>query len=108
MYKERKLIMEEKNNTFTVINDKGEQIECEILFTFDSDETNKSYIVYTDNTKDEIGNIKVYASIYDPKSLGDNKMALDPIETDKEWNIIETILESLQDEANKNKEGDGK
>ena len=100
--------MEEKNNTFTVINDKGEQIECEILFTFDSDETNKSYIVYTDNTKDEIGNIKVYASIYDPKSLGDNKMALDPIETDKEWNIIETILESLQDEANKNKEGDGK
>ena len=35
-------------------------------------------------------------------------MALDPIETDKEWNIIETILESLQDEANKNKEGDGK
>ena len=108
MYKERKIIMEEKNNTFTVINDKGEQIECEILFTFDSDETNKSYIVYTDNTKDEIGNIKVYASIYDPKSLGDNKMALDPIETDKEWNIIETILESLQDEANKNKEGDGK
>ena len=101
--------MEEKNNKFTVINDEGKQIECEILFTFDSDETKKSYIVYTDNTQDEIGNIKVYASVYDPKNMNDEKMMLQPIETDKEWNIIETILESLQEEANKdNNEGDSK
>ncbi len=101
--------MEEKNNKFTVINDEGKQIECEVLFTFDSDETKKSYIVYTDNTKDEIGNIKVYASIYDPKAMDDNKMQLEPIETEKEWNIIETILESLQEEANKDENsGDSK
>lgn len=101
--------MEEKNNKFTVINDEGKQVECEVLFTFDSDETKKSYIVYTDNTQDEIGNIKVYASVYDPKNMSDDKMKLDPIETEKEWNIIETILESLQEEANKdNNEGDSK
>ena len=101
--------MEEKNNKFTVINDEGKQIECEVLFTFDSDETKKSYIVYTDNTQDEIGNIKVYASIYDPKNMNNDKMKLDPIETDKEWNIIETILESLQEEANKeDSEGESK
>ena len=101
--------MEEKNNKFTVINDEGKQIECEVLFTFDSDETKKSYIEYTDNTKDEIGNIKVYASIYDPKAMDDNKMQLEPIETEKEWNIIETILESLQEEANKDENsGDSK
>ena len=101
--------MEEKNNKFTVINDEGKQIECEVLFTFDSDETKKSYIVYTDNTQDEIGNIKVYASIYDPNNMNNDKMKLDPIETDKEWNIIETILESLQEEANKdNNSGDSK
>ena len=87
--------MEEKTkNTFKIINDKGEEIECEVLFTFDSEETNKSYIAYTDNTTDEIGNIKVYASIYD--KTGESK-DLTPIETEKEWQIIENIFSKLQD-----------
>ena len=86
----------ENKNTFTVINDEGREILCNVLFTFDSDETKKSYIVYTDNTKDENGNIKVYASIYDPKSM--DKMELLPIETEKEWKVIETILDSIQEE----------
>ena len=83
-------------NTFTIIDEDGKKIICNVLFTFDSDETKKSYIVYTDNTKDEKGNIKVYASIYDPKNTDD--MELLPIETDKEWRVIEKILESLQEE----------
>ena len=89
-------VMEEKNNKFMVIDNDGKEIECEVLFTFESDETNKNYIVYTDNTKDEIGNIKVYASIFDPNS---DTTKLEPIETEKEWNIIENILETLQEEA---------
>lgn len=87
-------------NTFTVINEEGKKIECNVLFTFDSDETNKSYIVYTDNSKDESGNIRVYASIYDPKS-GDD-MELLPIESEKEWKVIEAILKSLQEEIHNN------
>lgn len=89
--------MEDKDkNTFTVINAEGREVVCDVLFTFDSDETNKSYIVYTDNTKDQKGNIQVYASIYDPKQQ--DNMELLPIETEKEWKVIETILESLQEE----------
>ena len=87
--------MEDKN-TFTVINEEGKEVVCNVLFTFDSDETKKSYIVYTDNTKDKQENIQVYASIYDPKQ--EDNMELLPIETDKEWKVIETILESLQEE----------
>ncbi len=87
--------MNEKN-TFTVINSDGKKTICNVLFTFDSDETKKSYIVYTDNTKDKDGNIQVYASIYDPNS-GDD-MELLPIESEKEWKVIETILESIQEE----------
>ena len=68
--------MEEKKGVFTIVNDAGEEVECEILFTFDSDETKKSYIVYTDNSLDENGSTKVYASIYDP--TGQNP-ALAPI-----------------------------
>ena len=84
---------EEKKGVFTIVNDKGEEVECEILFTFDSDETKKSYIVYTDNTLDEEGSTKVFASVYDP--TGQNP-ALMPIETDKEWLVIENILSSVQ------------
>lgn len=87
--------MEEKM-TFTVTNEEGKDVEYEVLFTFDSDETKKNYIVYTDNTKDENGNTKVYASTYTP---ADKVTELFPIESDKEWKIIETILKELQEDA---------
>ena len=91
--------MKEETMTFKIINDEGKEIECEVLFTFESDETGKNYIVYTDNTIDEEGNTKVYASIYNP---GQDETKLLPIETDKEWKIIETILDELQNEASNN------
>ena len=88
--------MKEERMTFKVFNDEGQEVECEVLFTFESDETKKNYIVYTDNTLDEEGNTKVYASIYEPEQ---DETKLLPIETDKEWKIIETILEELQNEV---------
>ena len=88
--------MKDETMTFKVINDEGKEVECEVLFTFESDETKKNYIVYTDNTVDEEGNTKVYASIYNPDQ---DETKLLPIETDKEWKIIETILEELQNET---------
>ncbi len=88
--------MKEETMTFKVINDEGKEVECEVLFTFESDETKKNYIVYTDNTVDEEGNTKVYASIYNPDQ---DETKLLPIETEKEWKIIETILDELQNET---------
>jgi uncharacterized protein YrzB (UPF0473 family) len=94
--------MEEmEKNSFIVLDENGREIVCDVLFTFESDETKKNYIVYTDNTLDEEGNTKVYASIYDPN---DENSKLEEIKTEKEWNIIETILSSLQEEINKNNE----
>ena len=92
--------MNEEQMTFKVVNDEGKEIECEVLFTFESDETKKNYIVYTDNTLDEDGNTKVYASIYNPEEA-DKETKLLPIEDEKEWKIIETILDELQKEAAK-------
>ena len=92
-----------KKNTFTVLNDEGKEVECEVLFTFESEETHKNYLVYTDNTTDENGNIKVYASIFDPdKETSD----LLPIETEREWKIIETIITSITEESKKEKKED--
>jgi len=89
----------EKRNIFTVLNDKGEEVQCEVLFTFQSEETNRNYIVYTDNSVDEDGNFKVYANIFDPS--GEISELL-PITTDREWEIIEIILEEIKKEVEKN------
>ena len=86
--------MNEKN-TITVKDEEGKEVVCDILFTFDNDETNKSYIVYTDNTKDADGKVQVYASIYNPK---EKNSKLEEIKTDKEWKYIDTILKTLQEE----------
>ncbi len=87
-----------KKNSFTMIDENGKEIVYDVLFTFESDETHKNYIVYTDNSKDETGNIQVYASIYDPENPNSK---LEAITTDKEWKVIETILETLQEEVRK-------
>ena len=85
-------------NTFTMIDEDGNEVVYDILFTFESDETGKNYIVYTDNKRDEAGNIQVYASIYYPN---ESKNKLEAIQTEKEWKIIETILSTLQEEVRK-------
>ncbi len=87
-----------KKNSFSMIDENGKEIVYDVLFTFESDETKKNYIVYTDNSRDETGNIQVYASIYDPENPNSK---LEAITTDKEWKVIETILETLQEEVRK-------
>ncbi|MGN0114833.1 MAG: DUF1292 domain-containing protein [Acutalibacteraceae bacterium] len=83
-----------ENTTFKVIDDDGIEVECEILFTFESDVTNRNYIVYTDDTTNDDGDVNVYASIYDP-TIEDSKLL--PIETQEEWSMIESILGELMD-----------
>jgi len=89
--------MEEKKK-FTVLDENGNQVECEPLFTFESEETKKQYVVYTDNSLDEEGNVRVFASVY---KMTDKGGELLPVKTDKEWKVIETILESIQEESKK-------
>lgn len=84
--------MEEKM-TFKALTPEGKEIDCEVLFTFESEETNKWYMVYTDNTLDEEGNTKVYAANFNPD---DENVDLIPIESEKEWKIVEAILDEVQ------------
>ena len=88
----------DKTGKIIVKNENGNEIECDVLFTFDSEDTKKSYIVYTDNTKDELGNTKVYANTFDDNESGE----LGTIETDEEWATIEQIFASI----NNKKEGE--
>ena len=68
-----------KKNTFSMLDENGNEVVYDVLFTFESEETHKNYIVYPD----------------DPQSR------LEAIKTDKEWKVIETILDTLQEEVRK-------
>jgi len=90
-----------KKNSFSMLDENGNEIVYDVLFTFESEETGKNYIVYTDNKRDASGNVEVYASTYHPE---DPHSKLEAIETEKEWKVIETILDTLQDEVRKKRE----
>ncbi len=87
---------------FKAVDEDGRTIDCEALFCYQSPETKKNYIAYTDHSIDEEGNTRVYASIYEPedlKSYSDSEYAalpLKPIETEREWETVETILQEMQ------------
>lgn len=92
--------MIDNSGKIIIKNDKNEEIECDVLFTFDNNDTKKSYIVYTDNTKDELGNTKVYANTFD--EFSDNGL-LGAVETDEEWAIIEQIFSSINEDKREGK-----
>lgn len=81
-----------EENTFTILGEDGEEIKCEVLFTYEDEDTGKNFIAYTDNTLDDEGNTKVFASSFDPE---EENPILFPIEDDDEWAKIEAILDSL-------------
>ena len=85
-----------KENTFKMVTEDGKEMICNVLFTFDSEETKKSYIAYTDNTYEPDSSIKAYAAVYHPENLN---AGFEPIETEKEWKVVETILEAIQEEV---------
>ena len=94
---EKKLIDEKIKNSNTELtedmfigfNDQGEEKVFYKLLEFDSEETGKHYLAYTDNESDENGNTKAYGAIV---TYDDGYMKLEAITTEKEWNVIETVL----------------
>ena len=84
--------MDTDNKVFYAKDAKGKEKQYEIIYKFDSDQTKKSYIVYTDHQK-ENGLLKVYANVYD--KTGKSKDLL-PIESEEEWNTIEALLAKLE------------
>ncbi len=93
-----------EENSFIMKNEDGTETKYDVLFTFQGEENLKNYIVYTDNSKDEEGNVSVYASIYHPE---EENPRLEAIETEKEWKVIETILNTIQEEL-REEENDNK
>ena len=67
-------------------------IECDVLFTFNSEDTNKSYVAYTDYTMSSNNRKNIYISAFNPFK---EKMELEDITEPKELEMIHTVLQQL-------------
>jgi len=84
-------------NQLTVVDEDGNEILCEILFTFDSEEYNKSYVAYYPagaENEDEDGNIDLHVSAYIPNESNEGG-ELVPVESDAEWDMIEEVINTF-------------
>lgn len=80
----------EESNKLIVIDDNGNELEMEIIFTFEDDKKfHKKYVLYT-NPADEEG--QVFASSYDEDGN------LFPVEDEEEWGMVEEVFGAYIDE----------
>jgi len=84
----------------TVIDEDGNEQRCEVLFTFESEEFGKSYVLYYPvgaMEDDEEEEVEIHASAYIPSESGEEG-DLQPIETEEEWDLIEEMLNTFLSE----------
>ena len=91
----------DKDTKISLIDENGKSKEYTVLLTFTANENDNFYVVYTDNTLDEDGYIVTYAGIYQ----NDNgKKALLPVESDAEWELINSLLQKMDEDKEVNNE----
>ncbi|MDH5160222.1 DUF1292 domain-containing protein [Heyndrickxia oleronia] len=91
--------MEHGEKHITVIDEDGNEQLHEVLFTFESEEFGKSYVLYFPVGAEEDDNeeIEIHASSFIQKEVGEEG-DLQPIETEEEWDMIEEMLNTFLDE----------
>ena len=93
--------MKEEVMTFKVISDEGKEVECEVLFTFESDDFGKSYVLVYPAGVPEGDEIELQAYSYVENADG-TEGDLEPIETEEEWDMIEEVLNTFIEDEDMN------
>ncbi|MGJ9457053.1 DUF1292 domain-containing protein [Oceanobacillus sp. CF4.6] len=89
------MALEEKERII-IPDENGDEHLFEVLFTFDVDETEQSYIAVVPAEQAEEEEVEVYAFRFEEQE--DEDFTLFPIESDEEWELVEEMLNTLADE----------
>lgn len=84
-----------KNNFLSLKDKNGNKKEYRILLNVKSSNSKKNYIIYTDEEKNENGDIKAYVSSYILSSKG-NMTQLKSVTEKDELSFLSKILYSLE------------
>ncbi|AEV95017.1 DUF1292 domain-containing protein [Pediococcus claussenii] len=94
----------EEEQQITLVDDHGNEELYNVLFTFDSEDYGRSYVLLypSESAEDEEVDIQAYAFTPDEnQDLGEGELI--PIESDDEWDMVEEVLNTFlgdQDEDN--------
>lgn len=80
------------NSEKIVILKNGKEVECKVLFTFNSEDTGKVYIGYSDDSIGTNGRKNIFVSSYDP-ILGNG--SLEDITDEAELAMVADVLEEI-------------
>lgn len=76
----------------------GKEVECDLLFTFECEDTDKLYVGYTDNSIGKNGRKNIYVGSYD-RFLGGRE--LENIETAEEIAMVNDVLAQIDSDVKK-------
>lgn len=88
----------EENERIIIPDENGEEHLFEVLYTFDVDGTNQTYIALVPAEAEDDEEVEVYAFRYEEKESDEDDLALFPIESDEEWEMVEEVLNTLIEE----------
>lgn len=96
---------EEQNNTenkITLVDDNGNETEYDILFTFDSKDYGKSYILLIPADSEPEEQVDVSAFSFDPNEENSENGDIDLVEIDDddEWQMVEDVLDTFLNDEN--------
>ena len=78
----------------TILDEEGNESLYEILFTFESEDFKKSYVLVYPAGTIEDEDVELQAYSYTESEEG-NAGALQPIESDEEWDMVEEVLNTF-------------
>lgn len=92
------MVLEPKER-IVIPDENGEEHLFETLVTFDVKELGHSYLAVVPVEQVDDEEVEVYAFRYEVNDTDQNDLALFPIDSDDEWEIVEEMLATLADEG---------
>ncbi|MBD5432077.1 MAG: DUF1292 domain-containing protein [Lactobacillus sp.] len=91
-----KINNQDSERQITLVDEQGNEELFEVLFTFTSEDYNKSYVLLYPAAVGEDDDVEVQAFSYDADSDGDvTSSDLHEITDDDEWNMVQGVLNTF-------------
>lgn len=95
----KEIVPQPDDQTITLIDDQGNEELYEVLFTFQSDDYGKSYILLYPSAIADDEDVEVLAYSDDADEDGDiTSTDLHEIEDDDEWDMVQGVLNTFLDD----------
>lgn len=84
------------HDAITIIDEQGNESLYEVLFTFESEDYGKSYVILYPAGSFDDDDVELQAYAYVEGANGEGELL--PIEDEKEWEMVEEVLNTFMEE----------